>query len=326
MKDDHDAWEPEELVSDNNSSENELQEDQNSSITFLPPSVNKSNPAKSNYYHSTVTDDISKSQPYRLGVDEAGRGPVLGPMVYAVAYCPVDFDLTNYGFADSKTLASLKREELLKLICNKSNELGKNVGWSTMSISARELAAGMLRYRNKYNLNLQAHDTTIDLIKKVYESGINVTEIYVDTVGPPISYQEKLQAHFPQAKVTVTKKADSLFPIVSLASICAKVTRDIQLECARESIRTENWGSGYSSDARTTEWLKVNVDKIFGWKGDIVRYSWKTAKDLLELPSKSQSSIEIDWHEDDDTPTLNFTQKKKPNPASRSWFGSEFYF
>ncbi|CAN7999625.1 unnamed protein product, partial [Ixodes pacificus] len=59
----------------------------------------------------SAVPDVAKSNPCMLGVDEAGRGPVLGPMVYGIAYCPVEFeeDLKRLGFADSKTLTEEKR-------------------------------------------------------------------------------------------------------------------------------------------------------------------------------------------------------------------------
>jgi ribonuclease H2 subunit A len=48
----------------------------------------------------------------------------------------------------------------------------------------------------------------------------------VDTVGDPDKYANKIRSRFPKMKVTVSKKADSLYPIVSASSICAKVVRD----------------------------------------------------------------------------------------------------
>ena len=54
------------------------------------------------------------------------------------------------------------------------------------------------------------------------KKGVQVAEIYVDTVGPPEKYQAKLEDIFRSQKCTVAKKADSLYPCVSAASICAK--------------------------------------------------------------------------------------------------------
>ena len=78
-------------------------------------------------------------------------------------------------------------------------------------------------YRQKYNLNSISHDCAIRLIKRALEKGVKVTEVYVDTVGDPDKYQAKLKAIFPDIDITVAKKADALYAIVSAASICAKV-------------------------------------------------------------------------------------------------------
>ncbi|CAN7999627.1 unnamed protein product [Ixodes pacificus] len=118
--------------------------------------------------------DVAKSNPCMLGVDEAGRGPVLGPMVYGIAYCPVEFeeDLKRLGFADSKTLTEEKREELVGVMEQHSESLG----WMVEVISPTVICNHMLNM-SKYSLNAISHDSAIGLIKQALDDGVCVTEV-----------------------------------------------------------------------------------------------------------------------------------------------------
>lgn len=196
-------------------------------------------------------------------------------------------------------------------------------------MSARDISSGMMKPNGSYNLNAQAMDATIDLIKGVLAKGVNVTEIYIDTIGKPEIYQKKLEKIFPTKRITVAKKADSLYPCVSAASVCAKVSRDAALEVCYESYSSgssaQGWGSGYPSDARCTSWLKGNMDPIFGW-GSECRFSWGTAKELLEVKNKD---VRVDWpDEDDEGGDMKISEffvggrgKEEEKDALRNWFG-----
>lgn len=127
-------------------------------------------------------------------------------------------------------------------------------------------------------------ESAISLVKKAIELGVNVAEVYVDTVGPPEKYQEKLKKIFPGIKIVVAKKADSTYPIVSLASICAKVSRDHALKVwkFREGIEVpeDGFGSGYPGDPVTKRFLH-DIEPVFGYPR-IVRFSWSTATNALD--------------------------------------------
>ena len=90
----------------------------------------------------------------------------------------------------------------------------------------------------------------------------------------------------------MAKKADSKYPVVSAASICAKVTRDdvlrhwIFAESGMEDTFSRQFGSGYPSDPKTVSWLKASMDPVFGYP-NIVRFSWATCKTLLETSGKA---------------------------------------
>ncbi|THC89086.1 hypothetical protein EYZ11_011464 [Aspergillus tanneri] len=187
-----------------------------------------------------------------------------------------------------------------------------------------------------YNLNEQAMDATIEIIRGIVEDQkVDVREVYIDTVGNPTAYQQKLERIFPSLKITVAKKADSLYPCVSAASVAAKVTRDIALNLCHENVlvaqqpgdpsltsATDTWGSGYPSDSKCICWLRRNMQPIFGW-GNECRFSWGTAKEMLEL----KEGCKVDWGANEDNAQLREFLLISPDSTGRTgqelgeWFG-----
>ncbi|XP_036278747.1 ribonuclease H2 subunit A [Pipistrellus kuhlii] len=225
---------------------------------------------------------VCRKEPCVLGVDEAGRGPVLGPMVYAICYCPKSrlADLEALKVADSKTLSESERDRLFA----KMEEDGDFVGWALDVLSPNLISTSMLG-RVKYNLNSLSHDTAAGLVQYALDQGVNVAQVFVDTVGMPETYQERLQKRFPGIEVTVKAKADALYPVVSAASICAKVARDQAVKNWQfveklQDLDTD-YGSGYPNDPKTKAWLRKNVEPVFGFP-QFVRFSWRTAQSILE--------------------------------------------
>jgi len=254
--------------------------------------------------------DVCKSEPCVLGIDEAGRGPVLGPMVYGIAFCPVskNTDLKNLGVDDSKALTEEQREKLLDKVVD-NNEY---IGWAIHLLSPTYISTSMNR-RGKYNLNAMSHDTAIGLVKEAVRQGVDVAEVYVDTVGPPEKYQAKLEAIFPGMKITVAKKADSLYPCVSAASICAKVARDRALKDWKFPEGGDikgPWGSGYPGDPVTKKFLQEQIHPIFGFPG-IVRFSWKTASKILD-----EKCIQMEFEEPEPE------EEENKNPSVSQYFVS----
>jgi len=268
--------------------------------------------------------DVCKSEPCLLGVDEAGRGPVLGPMVYGICFCPIsrNEDLKQLGVDDSKALTEEQRDKLLDKVLDNNSYLG----WGINILSPRYISNSMYR-RGKYNLNSMSHDTAIGLIQSALDKGVNVKEVYVDTVGPPEKYQAKLEKIFPGIKIRVEKKADSLFPCVSAASICAKVSRDRALSSWKlaeaDSKSKTPWGSGYPGDAVTKKFLQSEFHPVFAFPS-IVRFSWKTAEKIVD-----EKGVEVNFEDvepEDENPNggntmkdyfVSHTNKTKPEKVMR---------
>ena len=109
------------------------------------------------------------------------------------------------------------------------------------------------------------------------------------------------------------------------------MTRDAALEVCAEinGNQEEGWGSGYPSDARCVNWLKGNMDLVFGW-GNECRFSWGTAKDMLD--AKGTGGIKIDWPVEQDEESMRVTdffsagsstsKAQAQGDGLRHWFGS----
>lgn len=187
------------------------------------------------------------------------------------------------------------------------------LGYFTTVLSAEYLSNTMLAEyrRGGKNLNAISHDTAIDLINKVKALGINVKRVILDTVGQPHAYKALLERRLrdPNLEIIVESKADDTYPVVSAASICAKVTRDEGLMTWRFPETKEfnnNYGCGYPGDVHTKAWLRANMDDVFGFP-TLVRYSWKTCYTILE-----DKKMNLEWFDKIEDPKAEFkkTQQK----------------
>lgn len=222
----------------------------------------------------------------QVGIDEAGRGPVFGPMVYAGMAWPASLStlFTAVGFKDSKQLSEGKREELYASI-QELQTLGLLV-YEAEVCSPLHISSSQQAF-DEVNLNTYSHNCAIKIINSFLQRGLKIRCVYLDTVGDPDKYQTMLSEIFnksaPSTKFVVSKKADDLYPVVSAASVVAKVTRDRAVKSTHpvEKIKVSKvYGSGYPADPITVQWLDNHLDKFFGYPS-VVRFSWSTIQRRL---------------------------------------------
>lgn len=210
------------------------------------------------------------------GVDEAGRGPVLGPMVVAAVAIEDDAPLRRMEVRDSKKLTPARREELATKI--KESCIVEFQVISHSDIDARGPKTSL------NELEAAVFATLIDRIKadQVFVDACDVNERHFSQmVSGRLNYRPRMVCEH---------KADDNYPVVAAASIIAKTNRDrivseIQVEIGQEI------GSGYSSDPMTIAFLQKWIKE----KGDLPPYtrrSWATAKEAL---SSSKNAKLTDW-------------------------------
>lgn len=205
-----------------------------------------------------------------IGIDEAGRGPVIGPLVMAGVFVEDDSGLIAMGVKDSKLLSPLKREQLFDKI--------KELPHFIISISPQQVDGAL----TDPNLNLNKLEL-ITAAKIINELPGKVAML--DAPGSNISAMIEYTQQFINRDIDLKAehKADLNYPVVGAASILAKVTRDREIEKMKREIGID-FGSGYPSDPKTIKFLKENYDKY-----DFFRKSWSSWKKVAE--AKNQSNL-----------------------------------
>ncbi|WP_407411850.1 ribonuclease HII [Methanobrevibacter sp.] len=200
-----------------------------------------------------------------LGIDEAGRGSVLGPMVIAGVIVPEKMEkvLERMGVKDSKRLAPHRRTIL-------SRKLKKMFEYEVVVISAREIDEMRADGINLNEIEKNAMESI--LIK------MNPEKAIVDAVDVKAErFQENLRKD-TGVNVIAEHKADDKYIEVSAASIIAKAERDKQIEeINKDFIKSGGIGSGYPSDPKTKEFL---THYTYDEMPDFVRRSWATVAKL----------------------------------------------
>lgn len=199
------------------------------------------------------------------GVDDAGRGSMLGPLVIAgISLNKIDIPkLSLLGVKDSKQLTPKSREELYKkIIALVDDYYVAKISPKTIDISVEN-----------HNLNHLEAKYMAKVISK-----LNPDMSYVDSCDVnPQRFGKEITLLSNNKKIRSYHHADSRFVVVSAASIIAKVTRDRTIEKLRKN---HDVGSGYPSDSKTINFVKSYYQTnqtlpIF------VRKSWKPTQKIL---------------------------------------------
>ncbi|MBI5066582.1 ribonuclease HII [Candidatus Woesearchaeota archaeon] len=201
------------------------------------------------------------------GLEEAGRGPLLGPLVMVglVVEKSKEENLRNIGVKDSKQLSPLQRERLFDKILDIAEK------HKIIMLTPQEIDDAL--NSDDTNLNWLEAQTGAKIINE-----LKPDEVIVDCPSTNIPAYQKYLSDRLNKKIPVlcAHHADVNFPVVSAASIIAKVTRDREIEKIKQKYKID-FGSGYPADEKTVKFAKENYDKY----PEIFRKTWATYKKIL---------------------------------------------
>ena len=211
-----------------------------------------------------------------LGIDEAGRGPVVGPLMicgYLADESKVE-RLKKLGVKDSKMLTPKKRKSMVSELKKIADD------YVVVKVSPREID----KLRNVSNLN----KIEISRMQHIINL-LNPDKIIIDSPEVNVKkFAEKIRGGLKNKKIDIVAENfdDKKYIHVGAASIIAKVHRDAEIEKLHKKYGF--FGSGYTHDERTIAFLKdwINKNKEFP---DFVRKSWITA--VLIKEARDQKNI-----------------------------------
>lgn len=225
-----------------------------------------------------------------LGVDDAGRGPVIGPMILTGVLLEKEQEDTirKEGATDSKLLSQKQRVKLSKII--KKNSISHKTLITYPPEIDKSLQTGT-------NLNKLEAKKTAEVINSLNSGKIKTQQVRVIIDCPSvntIAWKKTLMEfikHPSNLTVVCEHKADFNHAVVSAASILAKVVREEEMWAARRKyIGYGNMGSGYPSDPLTKEFLKKNGALLKD--SGIFRKTWSTWKNMFpEEGNRKQKTL-----------------------------------
>ena len=219
-----------------------------------------------------------------LGIDDAGRGPVIGPMVLAGCLIDekVEKSLKKLGVKDSKQLTQKRREFL-------SEEIKKQAETFEIALAYPNEIDG--KNHDGINLNSLEAMKMAEVVNKI-NKGFNKIRVIVDCPSVNIEkwrdfFMTKID-NLSNLEVVCEHKADVKYVAVSAASILAKCVREIEMDKLREQYG-EDIGSGYCSDPNTKKFLEKNLKNH---KDDgIFRKTWSTWKEACSLAEQQKLGV-----------------------------------
>lgn len=202
-----------------------------------------------------------------LGIDEAGRGPVIGPLVVAgflikTKNLPA---LNKLGLKSSKLLSFQKRQELTEAILSLAQEC-----------EIQKIQPPVLDQTSLNQLTARSSAKLINLLKP--------TQVILDApaFGQGVENYRRLVKKLcgTRCQIIAKNKADETEPVVSAASIIAKYYRDAEIRVLHKTYG--DFGSGYAHDLKTRQFLQKYFDEHHCFPKNLVRHKWSTIQKILK--------------------------------------------